>query len=72
MKMWTRKTGSQRRSRPQTVEIQPNWCGQGGSQNLTIKTEDGWMVLEPESEAETRQLLSAAHIVFGNFREDRA
>jgi hypothetical protein len=72
MKMWTRKTGSQRRSKIQTVEIAPNFCGQHGSQNFALKTEDGWLVLEPESEAETRQLMSSAAIIFRNYREPRA
>ncbi len=71
MKMWTRKTGSQRRSKVQSVEIAPNFCGQNGSQNLAIKTEDGWLVIEPESEAETRQLMSSAAIIFRNYREPR-
>lgn len=72
MRMWTRKTGSQRRSKIVPVEIAPNWCGQGGSKNLTIKTEDGWLVLEPDSEEETRQLMSAAACMFKNYREPRA
>lgn len=71
MKIVTRKFGSQRPSKPKTVEIEPNWGGQGGSQNLTLKTEDGWMTFQPESEAEVRQLMSAAACMFKNYREPR-
>lgn len=72
MQMITRKTGSQRTSRSKTVEIEPNFCGQGGSQNLILKTSDGWLILKPESEAEVRQLMSAAACMFKNYKEPRA
>ncbi|QWY83050.1 hypothetical protein [Rhizobium phage RHph_X66] len=72
MKLVTRKIGSQRASRPKPVEIEPNWCGQGGSQDLILKTEDGWLILKPETEAETRQLMSAATCMFRNYRDKDA
>jgi hypothetical protein len=72
MQMITRKIGSQRASKPKPAEIEPNWCGQDGSQDLVIKTEGGWLILKPENEAETRQLMSAAACIFKNYREPRA
>ena len=71
MQMITRKTGSQRASRPKSVEIEQNWGGQGGSQNLILKTPDGWLTLKPESEADIRQLISAAACMFKNYRDPR-
>jgi hypothetical protein len=64
--MITRKHGSQRASKPKTVQLEPNFCGQNGSEGVTLKTEDGWIVLTPESEEETRQLMSVAQCVFRN------
>jgi hypothetical protein len=72
VKLITRKIGSQRGSKPKPAEIEPNWCGQGGSQDLTLKTEDGWLILKPESEAETRQLMSVAACILKNYREPRS
>lgn len=69
MQMVIRKFGSQRTSQPKAVEIETNWCGQGGSQDLILKTEDGWLTLKPDSEAETRQLMSAAACMFKNYRD---
>ncbi|QIG69133.1 hypothetical protein EVB78_099 [Rhizobium phage RHph_N1_15] len=72
MQMITRKIGSQRASAPKPVEIEQIWCGQGGSQDLILKTEEGWITLKPESEAETRQLMSAAACIFRNYRDKEA
>ncbi len=72
MRMITRKFGSHRASSPKTVEIEANWCGQGGSQDLILKTEEGWITLKPESEEETRQLMSAAACMFKNYRDKEA
>ena len=42
MQMITRKTGSQRASRPKSVEIEQNWGGQGGSQKPDPQN-PGWL-----------------------------
>jgi hypothetical protein len=70
--MWTRKIGSRRASRSQPIEFQTNWGGQGGSSQLTIKTAEGWLVIEPESQEDVRQLMSQAAILHCNYREKRA
>lgn len=72
MKMVSRKIGSRRTSREKPVEIETNWAGQGGSQDLVLKTEDGWITIKPESEAEVRKLMSAAACMFKNYKEPRA
>lgn len=64
--MVTRKRGSQRASKPKKVRLEPNFCGQNGSESVTIEAEDGWIILTPESEEETRQLMSVAQCVFRN------
>lgn len=66
MQMVTRKRGSQRTSKPKKVRLEPNFCGQGGSESVILETEDGWITLTPESEDETRQLMSVAQCVFRN------
>ncbi|MFK3857785.1 hypothetical protein [Agrobacterium pusense] len=72
MQLITRKYGSQRTSKPVSVTIEPNWGGQGGSQRFVLKDEnDRYLIIVPESEEEARQLVSAAHIVMHNYRDER-
>lgn len=69
MKLITRKSW---RARPkaQTVNIQQNWCGQGGEPKIVLQLEDGsYLTLEPETDADARLLMSHAHIVFNNFND---
>ncbi|WP_062120234.1 hypothetical protein [Aureimonas sp. AU40] len=72
MELTRRQHGSQRAKRPMKVTLEPNFTGQGGTKRLTFKTESGeYLMFEPESDAEMRELLSEVHIVHHNFRETR-
>ena len=67
MLLHRRRHGSQRAKAPLRLTIQPNITGDA---ELTLKGDDGiWYVLEPESEAEMKQLLSEAHIIHHNWRD---
>ena len=65
MRLLRRKHNSQRAFAPISVEMWPNTAGQGGDNTLTLRTANGdWLTLEFETNAEARELLSQAQIIF--------
>jgi hypothetical protein len=67
MLLHRRKHGSQRAKAPVKLTIQPNVSGDA---DITFRDEEGtWYRLEPENEAEMKQLLSEAHIIHHNWRD---
>lgn len=68
MKLVRRRLGSQRASKPITVQVESNWSGQGGNANLTFQDETGmFYIFTPESISDVRILMSCAHIIHHNF-----
>lgn len=67
MKLHRRRKHSQRTANPRTVKFQINFAGQGGSPDLILELGDEYLWLEFESEAEVRQLMSQAAIIFKNY-----
>jgi hypothetical protein len=47
----------------------PNTVGRGGDATLTLRTAEGeWIILEIETDAEARELMSQSQIIFRNFK----
>jgi hypothetical protein len=65
MRLLRRKHGSQRSAAPISVEMWPNTAGQGGDNTLTLRTANGeWLILEFETDAEARELMSQSQMIF--------
>jgi hypothetical protein len=67
VKIYWRRKGSQRTSKPTKVEFYPNYSGQDGLKDLILVTDQEYLTLEFESEEEVKQLLSQAHIIHHNY-----
>ena len=72
MKYWTRVGGSQRASASMQAAFEPNWAGQGGTDKLIFRLANGrYLIFQPETIEEIRELQSQAAILALNFREPR-
>lgn len=71
MKLTRRRKHSQRPSVPEPVLMVPNFTGQGGFANITFESVDFYYFLEPETDAEMRELLSQVHTLHHNFEEKK-
>jgi hypothetical protein len=72
MKYWTRVSGSQRASSTQQATFGLNFSGQGGDNKLVIKIENNkFLIFEPETIEEIRELQSQAAILAHNFRNGK-
>jgi hypothetical protein len=70
MKLIKRRRGSTRTSKPVSFKFHPNYAGQFGLPDITLETEDQYLILVFETEDEVRELLSQAHIVNANWRPE--
>lgn len=71
MRYWTRKGGSQRTSQLQSIQLEPNFSGQGGYDYMAFRDERGvYHVIQPETLAEVRELQSQAAILAHNVKDD--
>jgi hypothetical protein len=70
--VWTRKQGSQRRSKLRPVRVEPNYGGQGGLPYMAFFDclRDEWICIQPESVKEVRELQSQAAILALNVKDD--
>jgi hypothetical protein len=67
MHMTHGKKGSQRQMKPVILTFWPNWSGQGGEPSITFEGDDGkWYRLHFNSIDEAKEMLSQAHIAYGN------
>jgi hypothetical protein len=72
MKYWTRVGGSQRASASVSVAPEPNFVGQGGTDKLIFRLANGrYLIFQPETLEEVRELQSQAAILALNLREPR-
>lgn len=69
MKLARRRKGSNREKKMLDIKFQPNCVGLGGYTALIFETETEYFTLRFESEAEIKELLSQAHIVWYNYGE---
>lgn len=66
MKLYKRRNGSQRCSAPEVLSWWPS-TDQGGVPHLTFRDAKGnWLWIEFDTDAEARELMSRAHLVFHN------
>lgn len=67
------RNGSQRASKPVELQFFPNFTGQNGSPELTLRepTTGNWIIFTFDNEQEVRELMSQAAIIFHNFPETK-
>jgi len=73
MKYWSRIKGSQRASASVRVKFCPNFTGQAGDDKLAFELPNGrFLIFQPESIEDIRELQSQAAILAHNFKGERS